>query len=131
MEHPNKEQRENQARMLEQLPKELREEHAQMFRLGNAAYAYHLLASEELEPTEEDFEEWLGGLPEKVSADMKAKGFDQCKGILSFTRYVMEKNDIGMDQWMEQNLSEEDYRAYIEMQDKRKKKIERIKHSKH
>ncbi|WP_268224323.1 hypothetical protein [Sinomicrobium oceani] len=122
MEHPNKEQRDNQAKMLEQLPKELREEHAQIFRLGNAAYIYHSLASEELEPTEEDFEEWLEGLPDNVGTDMKARGFEECRGIFSFTRYVMEKNDIGMDQWMEQNLSEEDYRAYSEMHRKMKER---------
>ena len=34
----------------------------------------------------------------------------------------MEKNDIGMDEWMEQNLSEEDYRAYSEMHRKMKER---------
>ena len=59
MEHPNKEFRERQAKMLEQLPENLREEHARNFRLGNAVYIYHSLANKELEPTEEDFEEWF------------------------------------------------------------------------
>lgn len=90
MEHPNKEQRENQAKMLEQLPEEQREEHARLLRFGNAAYIYHRQA-EELEPTEADFEEWLEGLPKNVRSDMEIKGFDLCKGVVSFTRYVMEK----------------------------------------
>jgi len=114
MEHPKKEMRENQKKMLEQLPEEMREEHARLFRLGNAAYVYHSLAAEELEPTEQDFLEWLEALPENIRIDMKTKGFEQCKGILSFTRYVNEKNDIGMREWMRQNLSEEDYKAYRE-----------------
>lgn len=113
MEHPNKEQRENQAKLLEQLPEEEREEQARLLRFGNAAYIYHRQA-ENLEPTEEDFKEWLEGLPENVREDMEIQGFELCRGILSFNRYVMEKNDIGMGEWMRQNLSEEDYKAYRE-----------------
>lgn len=90
MEHPNKKQRKNQARMLAELPEEERESHAQLIRFVNAAYIYHKQA-EELEPTEADFEEWLEGLPEKMRGDMEMKGFELCKGVFSFSRYVMEK----------------------------------------
>ena len=106
-----KEQLENQAKFLAQLPEEQREEHARLFRFGNASYVYHTRA-EEQEPTKEDFIEWLEGLPKNIREDMERKGFDSCMGVLSFTRYVMEKNDIGMDEWMEQNLSKEDFKAY-------------------
>ncbi|MEM8510390.1 MAG: hypothetical protein AAF717_21330 [Bacteroidota bacterium] len=111
MEHPNKEQRVNQAELLAKLPEEMREEHARIFRLGNAAYIYHRQA-DELEPTEEDFKEWLEGLPNTIRRDMEMKGFELCKGILSFTRYVNEKNDVGMGEWMKRNLNEEDYKAW-------------------
>lgn len=90
MEHPNKEQRENQKKILAQLPEEQREEHALLFRFGNAAYIYHKEANS-FKPTRTDFEEWLIGLPENVRNDMKIKGFEGCKGVFSFTRYVMEK----------------------------------------
>jgi len=113
MEHPNKQQRENQAKLLEQLPEGEREEHARLLRFGNAAYIYHRQA-ENLEPTEEDFNEWLEGLPENVREDMEMQGFELCKGVLSFRRYVMEKNDIGMGEWMRKNLSEDDYKGYQE-----------------
>lgn len=114
MEHPNKKQQENQAKLLSQLPEEEREEHARLFRFGNAAYIYHRLA-DELEPTEEDFNEWLEGLPKNIRRDMEIQGFELCKGILSFTRYVMEKNDIGMEKWMKKHLSASDYKAYCEI----------------
>tara|TARA_R110002153_G_C13154519_1_gene482373 strand:+ start:341 stop:709 length:369 start_codon:yes stop_codon:yes gene_type:complete len=114
MEHPNKEQRENQAKLLAQLPEEHREEQARLLRFGNAAYIYHHKA-EELEPTELDFGEWLEGLPKNVRSDMEMQGFELCKGVVSFTRYVMEKNDIGMGEWMERNLSTEDYEVYREI----------------
>lgn len=118
MEHPNKEQKENQAKFLEQLPEDQREYHAQLFRFGNAAYIYHRLATGETEPTEEDFNEWLVGLPSNIRRDMETKGFELCKGILSFTRYVNEKNDVGMEEWMKRNLSGADYRSYCETGDK-------------
>ena len=46
MQHPNKEQRENQRKLLAQLPEEEREEHARLLRFGNAAYIYHQQAKE-------------------------------------------------------------------------------------
>lgn len=120
MEHPNKKQQENQAKFLSELPKEEREEHARLFRFGNAAYIYHQ-ESKDLEPTETDFEEWLTGLPETMRIDMKNKGFESCKSVLSFSRYVMEKNDIGMEEWMKNHLSEDDYNEYQKVIEKRKK----------
>lgn len=121
MEHPRKQQRENQKKMLAELPEELREEHARLFRFGNTAYIYHQQA-EEFEATETDFEEWLSGLPKDIRNDMEMQGFELCKGVVSFSRYVLEKNDIGMDRWMEQHLSKDDYKEYrkiIEQGDKR------------
>lgn len=120
IEHPNKKQQQNQKKLLEQLPDEQREEHARLFRFGNASYVYHQQANE-YEPTETDFEEWLTGLPKNIRNDMKMQGFELCKGILSFSRYVMEKNDIGMERWMEQHLSKDDYKEYRKIIEERKK----------
>ena len=114
MQHPNKEQREVQAKFLAQLPNEQRQQHARLFRFGNASYIYHK-ESAVLHPTEADFEEWLIALPEDLQSYMKNKGFELCKGVLSFTRYVMEKNDIGMDEWMKNHLSEDDYKEYCKL----------------
>jgi len=119
MEHPNKEQQENQSNSLAELPEEQREEHAQLFRFGNAAYIYHQEA-EQLRPTDTDFNEWLEGLPKQVRNDFKKRGFEDCKGILSFNRYVNEKNDIGMDKWMEQHLGKDDYNEYHKVIEQRK-----------
>ena len=112
MKHPFKEQQDNQRKFLEELPENLREKHARIFRIGNASFCYHRLA-DQYEPNEKDFEDWLVALPDNIKKDMKAKGFKNCIGILSFTRFVNEKNDIGMDQWMKNNLSEADYKSYI------------------
>ena len=114
MKHPNPKCQEAQEEFLRNCPPEDREFHAQTFRYGNAACRYHELANA---PRNEDslklyYEEWLEGLPPNISADMKAKGFEYCKTTLSFTRYVNERTDIGMDEWMKAHLSEEDYNAF-------------------
>ncbi|MGB3655533.1 MAG: hypothetical protein WBA41_30590 [Rivularia sp. (in: cyanobacteria)] len=114
MKHPNKKQRENQLKFLAELPEEEREEHARLFRFGNASYIYHQQA-EKQEPTEKDYKEWLDVLPDNIKRDMKSKGFEACKSVLSFTRYVMEKNDVGMKQWMKENLSTNDYSEYCKI----------------
>ena len=37
---------------------------------------------------------------------------EACKGVLSFTRYVNEKNDISMEEYVQQQMSPEDYAEY-------------------
>jgi hypothetical protein len=120
MEHPNKKQQENQKKLLADLPEEQREEHARLFRFGNAAYIYHQQANE-FEPNETDFKEWLEGLPLEIRKDFEKRGFENCKGVVPFTRYVMEKNDVGMDRWMEMHLSKSDYKEYRKLIEQRKK----------
>lgn len=114
MKHPDPKCQEAQDEFLRNCPPEEREFHARFFRIGNAAYRYHQLANT---PKNEDsmklyYEEWLNGLPPHISADMRARGFEYCKAALSFTRYVNERTDIGLEEWMKEHLSEEDYNAF-------------------
>lgn len=117
MKHPNPKCQRKQEEFLKNCPEEEREEHARFFRYGNAAYIYHQLADE---PKNKDslklyYEEWLQGLPPKIAKEMKAKGFEYCKTSMPFTRYVNERTDNGMRDWMKEHLSEEDYNYYIEL----------------
>ena len=113
MEHPNTEIREKQKKFLENCPKEKKASVAQMFRLGNAALVYHQKANETTEADlKKYFHEWLEGLPENIALDMRNKGFEGCKTVLPFTRYVNERCDIGMTDWMKENLSEEDFKYW-------------------
>lgn len=111
MKHPNPDIQKNQEQFLNSCPPEEKEFHSRLFRIGNATYRYHRLAAPDEIP-EEFFPEWLNGLPEQIRMDMEKKGFEACKSILSFTRYVNERRDIGMDEWMRGNLSDEDYHAW-------------------
>lgn len=108
MHHPIEKYNQIQAERLAGMPDEEREFWARMFRIGNAAYSYHnRLATE---PTETDYQEWLEGLPHDGFRNaMKADGFKKAKSVWSFRRYIQEKNDIGMDEFMQQHLSAADY----------------------
>ena len=84
--------------------------HELMFCYGNAAYRYHKLA-DGYQPNETDFKEWLEALPDNIRLDMEKRGLEGCKTILPFTRYVNEKNNIGIDQFIN-NLMGEEYFEY-------------------
>jgi hypothetical protein len=113
MQHPDERFQKNQEEFLKRCPEKDREFHASIFRIGNAAYIYHHLAYNTNEKILKSyFQEWLEGLPPHIGDDMKRLGFEECRTHLPFTRYVNERNDIGMKEWMKENLSEEDYNFY-------------------
>ena len=110
MEHPNSKCRIAQAEYLSRLPEEERENKARDIRIGNASYIYHQQAV----PIQENrlimyYKEWLEGLPPNISRHMRMLGFEACKTMIPFTRYVNERNDIGMRDWMQEHLSPSDF----------------------
>jgi len=114
MVHPDKNCQKKQRDFLLQCPADEREYHARMFRIGNAAFIYHQIAASSTNAVtlEIYYHDWLEGLPPAIMQSMKEQGFEACKNTLPFTRYVNERRDIGMDEWMKQRLSEEDYKTY-------------------
>lgn len=61
------------------------------------------------------FEEYLAGLPhEGVRRSEQEKGLDEARRSWPFRRYVLERHDIGMEEFMRLNLSEEDYAFHVE-----------------
>ena len=61
------------------------------------------------------FEEYLDGLPrEGLRRAEKERGLDEAKRSFPFRRYVLQRHDIGMDEFMRLNLSEADYAFYQE-----------------
>jgi len=113
MTHPNPRIQKNQQDFLEKCPLSERDFHASLFRVGNASFIYHQMAENvSAKNLESYYQEWLEGLPANISKVMKAKGFENCRTMIPFTRYVNEREDFGMDEWMKSNLSEEDYIFY-------------------
>lgn len=107
--HPFKENNDKQEKFMSSIPEKDKEYHALLLSHGNACYLYHKL---DIEPTEQDFKEWVDGLGGNFKTDMESKGFDTCKSILSFTRYVREKRDIGMEEFVRERMGEEVYQKY-------------------
>lgn len=111
MTHPDPSCNESQAKFLAECPPRGRRYHELMFIVGNATYRYHQ-RSKEFKPTEEDWEEWLEGLPKSMAVHMRKEGFEKGKLALPFTRYIMEKNDIGLEEYIKENLDPQDYQEY-------------------
>jgi hypothetical protein len=111
MTHPDQKCNEYQAEFLAKCSPDERSFHELIFKVGNATFRYHQLAND-FSPGVADWKEWLEGLEEPMKAAMEGKGFEDCKSILSFTRYVMEKNDQGLDAYLKANLRADDLKEY-------------------
>ncbi|WP_312351737.1 hypothetical protein [Empedobacter sp.] len=107
--HPLEQKNINQENFIQSISENEREYHELLFSYGNAVYIYHSL---DIEPTLQDYEEWLDGLDEVIRLDMENKGFEKCKMILSFTRYVRERKDIGMEGFVKEKMGIEEYKKY-------------------
>lgn len=82
---------------------------AQLLRWGNATYCYY---HHEADVTETDYLEWLEGLPARTQATMRALGHTGLRESLPLRRYVLEKNDIGISDFLKILLSPYDWQAY-------------------
>lgn len=126
MRHPSEKHNQSQAELLAMLPEAQREPMARLFRIGNASYVYHSRAAQ-LEAWAADesnlstelltiyFEEYLTGLPDEgIRSAERARGIDEVKRSLPFRRYLLERHDVGYDEFLQNNLSPEDYAYHLE-----------------
>ena len=61
------------------------------------------------------FDEYVEGLQhEGLRRTMIWEGLDKAKNSFPFRRYVLERHDIGMDEFLRMNLSAEDYAYHVE-----------------
>lgn len=111
--HPDKECNQNQEEFLLQFNEKEQLGHALLFNFGNATYRYH-----SIEPTKEDYEQWLEGLPQNVRIEFKLMGFEKCKTALPLRRFANEMRDRGMDEYIKSMLKPEDYEAIKEVETK-------------
>ncbi len=119
MEHPNSKRGIARAEYLSRLPEEERENKAGEIGIGNACYIYHQQAV----PIQENrlimyYKGWLEGLPTNISRQTRTLGFEACKTMIPFTRYVSERNDIGMRDRMKKHLSASDFNYWLVLSEK-------------
>ena len=106
--HPDPEIQKRQLKFLEACEPDERRFHELVFMVGNVTFRFHQLIKD-YEPGEEDWNEWVSGLTEPEKTLMEEEGFENGKGILAFTRYVMEKNDVGLEQYLRQHIDPKDF----------------------
>lgn len=111
MKHPDPEVQQYQADFLESCDPGARRFHELMFKVGNTTYCYHQEA-EKFSPTEDLWKEWIGGLDGAFKKEMEERGFGESKLLLPFTRYVNEKNDVGLGEYLKKHLSPEELEEY-------------------
>ncbi|RZJ56760.1 MAG: hypothetical protein EOO55_04640 [Hymenobacter sp.] len=111
--HPLDKYHQSQLEFLRTLPEAMRGYHARLFRLGNAAYRYQQLAEGEV--TEDDFQHWLAGLPEKMRQAVTREGFEKNKSVLGLRRHALERRDLGYDAFMQATVSAEDWAYELEV----------------
>ena len=58
-------------------------------------------------PTEEDFTNWVAGLPRRLSIICGINGLGVAKGNLSFMRYVLEVRGLSLYEYLSERVSAE------------------------
>jgi len=111
--HPIEKYNQQQMDFLEKCPDSKRAEHALLFNFGNATYRYH-----QIEPTPEEFEYWLEGLPDPLRKSFQKEGFENSKTALPFLRFAQELRDLGMDEYIKNVLTPQDYIAIKKLENK-------------
>ncbi|MCE7072599.1 hypothetical protein LZG74_19960 [Dyadobacter sp. CY327] len=99
--------RARQAAALAALPEDQRDFMAFIFRTTNVSDYYY--TEQDAEPCQEDFAEWLDGLDPEMAKRLRAEGFERHRLSLPLRRHAAERKDLGLDQYMIQYLSEQDY----------------------
>lgn len=107
--HPDPLLHKRQLELLDALPEAEKPEYARMLRFGNAAMHYY---DSEAQPTEDDYNDWLSGLPENIRASMRKKGYKDCKSVLGLQRHALERRDVGMSEFIRGLLNEEDFELW-------------------
>jgi hypothetical protein len=104
----------HQQQILDHYPIHMYRFHELMFTYVNIAANYYQSA-EQFNPTKQDYSEWLEGLHGEFKQEMKEKGFDNGRKIPAFARFVLEKNDVGMDDYMRKYMGADDFEEYLKL----------------
>ena len=83
-----------------------------LLRIGRATTDYYKQLNRN-ELTDKDFNLWIESLEEPMRSSFKNKGLDNCRGVLNFQRFILELQDKGLDEYLKNNLTDEDFSYYI------------------
>ncbi|WP_224995366.1 hypothetical protein [Cesiribacter sp. SM1] len=83
--------------------------------IGEVAFSYYQV--QRSSPSEQDYEGWLNSLPEIISRQYQLLGYERGKHSIDFRRYFMAIRQQDMFNYMEENLSREDFKLWLERKD--------------
>lgn len=63
-----------------------------------------------------DFDLWIDALENPMKTHFKEKGLNECTGVLSLQRFVLEKYGFSMDEFMKENLSQGAYSLWCKFE---------------
>lgn len=97
----------------EKPPFSLTEQHQRVM----AAMVDYYKDAPEIQPTATDWKLWIEGLKEPMKSGYLKMGFDEAKTALPFRRFYLERNDLGMTDYVCDHLSPEDFEYYKQISD--------------
>ena len=83
-----------------------------LLRIGDTVRLYYEQVNR-ADLTEDIFNLWIESLQEPMKSSFKKKGLENCKGVLNLQRFCLELNDKGLDEYLKDNLTEEDFSYWI------------------
>ena len=83
-----------------------------LIRIGHTCNDYYRQLNPK-ELTEENFKLWIESLEDPMRGSFKNKGLDSCRGVLNFQRFILELQDKGLDEYLKNNLTDEDFSYWI------------------
>jgi hypothetical protein len=83
-----------------------------LIRIGRIINSYYsqLKAMEFID--EVDFNLWIDSLQEPMRTHFKTEGLEKSRGVLNFQIFILELRDKGLDEYLDETLTEEDLRYW-------------------
>jgi uncharacterized protein YjbI with pentapeptide repeats len=78
------------------------------YKINKVLNLYYSQLNEE-DITQKVFKLWIESLEEPKRSSYKNKGLDSCRGVLNFQRFILELQDKGLEEYLKNNLSNEDF----------------------
>ncbi len=91
------------------------EDFQRILHIGEVAFSYYQV--QRTSPTEQDYDAWLASLPEIIRKQYQLLGYERGKHSMDFRRYFMAIRQQDMYIYMEEHLTPEDFRLWLEHKD--------------
>lgn len=67
-----------------------------------------------------DFDLWIDSLQEPMRSHFKSEGLEKCRRVLNFRRFILERGDNGLEEYLCTALTDEDLRYWRKLSNEEK-----------